>query len=185
MKINKRDFVRVCFMVPVMALVLCSTSQFVRYGGIQPNLLAKSLPVGFLCAFFCNLCLPLGKNAVWMAKHLPVQTETKKFGWVVSFCFSIQFAAIMTCVMSFYNVVLLGHQPMLIFFKSWAKVYIPCLCMAYFVSSLWKPQADKLAWKLVPLQEGEAAPTMHPEQQKQLEEEKSVCLPGEPCWDAK
>ena len=154
-KITKRIFVSTLFMVPPMALVLCATSQLVRYGAIQTDLLAKSLPVGFLCAFFCNLCLPLGENALWVVKHLPVSPKSHWFGLLVSFLFSMQFVAIMTGVMCFYNVVMLGHQGFMVFLKSWAKVYLPCLCMAYLVFSLWKPWAERISWKLVPLREDE------------------------------
>lgn len=153
-KLDRRTLVRTVLMVIPMALVLCATSQFVRYGSIQPNLLAKSLPVGFLCAFFCNLCLPLGENALWLTKRLPLSPANKAFGYVVSFFFSMQFAAIMTCVMCFYNVVLLNHQALVIFFRSWGKVYVPCLAVAYLTSSLWKPRAEQLSRRLVPLREG-------------------------------
>lgn len=181
-KITKRIFVRTLFMVPPMALVLCATSQFVRYGTIQTDLLAKSLPIGFLCAFFCNLCLPLGENALWAVKHLPISPKSRRFGLLVSFFFSMQFAAIMTGVMCFYNVVLLAHQEIFVFLKSWAKVYIPCLCMAYLVSSLWKPWAERISWKLVPLKEDVEMPVVPAEEIKQSMVEKAFpCLPGEPC----
>ena len=153
LNISKRSFVRTLFMVPPMALVLCATSQFVRYGAIQTDLLAKSLPIGFLCAFFCNLCLPLGGNALWLAKHLPVTPKSRPFGLMVSFFYSVQFAAIMTGVMCFYNVVLLAHQTIPNFLYAWSRVYLPCLCVAYLVSSLWKTWAERISWELVPLEE--------------------------------
>ena len=183
-KIDKRILVRTLFMVPPMALVLCCTSQFVRYGGIQLDLLAKSLPIGFLCAFICNLWLPLGENALWLAKHMPVKNG-KHVSMLVPIFFSMQFAAIMTGVMCFYNIVILAHQEVLIFFKSWAKVYIPCFCMAYLVSSLWKPWAERISWKLVPLKENAEVSTGLPERKEQADSEKSCpCLSGETCVEA-
>lgn len=122
------------------ALSLCVIAQFLAIAhGASPFFSLSRLGINFLVA--CPVAVSIGMffpaerfgAAFCRMLHLP---QGLFWGIGMNVSINLVFTAVLSCVMTFFNVVLLGHQEIKIFFISFWVDFFPMLLCSCIVSAL-------------------------------------------------
>lgn len=130
--------------VPV-ALSISLTAQLLATGTVNINLLLLNFGLAYIISFFVGMLLPVAKWGVGFAMACKAKPDTLKFGLLVNVVVNFVYVLINCLILTYFNVILLAHAPMIAYFIGMATTFVPIYAVGYIVSFLWNRPAENIA----------------------------------------
>lgn len=133
--------------VPV-ALAIALTAQLLAIGTVKINLLLINFCLAYIISFAIGMLLPAAKWGVSFATVCKAKPDTIQFGLLINVIVNLVYVLINCLILTYFNVVLLGHAPMIAYFMGMVTTFIPIYIVGYIVSFLWNRPAGQIAQKI-------------------------------------
>ena len=130
--------------VPI-ALAISLAAQLIATGTVVPRLLLINFCLAYVISFLVGMFLPAVPWGLKFAGKCKAQPETLKFGLLVNVIVNLVYVVVNCLFLTYFNVVMLGHQPIKIYFIAMLTTFIPIYLVGYVVSFLWNRPAEKIA----------------------------------------
>ena len=131
-----------------VAIAIAITAQLLAVGKIIFPLLAINFPIAYGIAFLIGMFLPAPKWGVAFAMKCKAQPDTLKFGLLVNVVVNMVYVVILVTLLTFFNVVILNHGPIIGFVMGVLTSFIPIYLVGFVVSFLFRMPAENLAKKI-------------------------------------
>lgn len=130
--------------IPV-ALSISLTAQLLATGTVVANLLLINFALAYVISFAVGMLLPVGKWGVGFAMACKAKPDTLKFGLLVNVIINFVYVVVNSLILTFFNVIILAHAPIIAYFIGVATTFIPIYIVGYIVSFLWNRPAENIA----------------------------------------
>lgn len=130
--------------IPI-ALAISLTAQLLATGTVIVNLLLINFGLAYVISFVVGMFLPVGKWGFGFAMALKAEPDTLKFGLLVNLVINFVYVLVNSLILTFFNVIILGHAPIIAYFIGFATTFIPLYIVGYIVSFLWNRPAENIA----------------------------------------
>ena len=142
---KKCQAVNVLIMNVPIALAISLAAQLIATGTVVPRLLLINFCLAYVISFLVGMFLPAVPWGLKFAGKCKAQPETLKFGLLVNVIVNLVYVVVNCLFLTYFNVVMLGHQPIKIYFIAMLTTFIPIYLVGYVVSLLWNRPAKKIA----------------------------------------
>ena len=142
---KKCQAVNVLIMNVPIALAISLAAQLIATGTVVPRLLLINFCLAYVISFLVGMLLPAVPWGLKFAGKCKAQPETLKFGLLVNVIVNLVYVVVNCLFLTYFNVVMLGHQPIKIYFIAMLTTFIPIYLVGYVVSFLWNRPAEKIA----------------------------------------
>ncbi|MBQ7148753.1 MAG: hypothetical protein IJR96_08370 [Pseudobutyrivibrio sp.] len=142
---KKCQAVNVLIMNVPIALAISLAAQLIATGTVVPRLLLINFCLAYVISFLVGMFLPAVPWGLKFAGKCKAQPETLKFGLLVNVIVNLVYVVVNCLFLTYFNVVMLGHQPIKIYFIAMLTTFIPIYLVGYVVSFLWNRPAEKIA----------------------------------------
>jgi hypothetical protein len=130
--------------IPI-AFAISLAAQLIAIHTVVPKLLLINFLLAYAISFMIGMFLPAVPWGLAFAKGCKAQPETLKFGLLVNVVVNFVYVLINALILTFFNVVLLNHAPIVAYFIALVSTFIPLYIVGYIVSFLWNRPAEKIA----------------------------------------
>lgn len=130
--------------IPV-ALAISLTAQFLAIKTVVLPLLGINFCLAYGVSFVVGMLLPIAKWGVGFAFACKAAPNSLKFGLLVNVVINFVYVLINEIILSYFNIVILGHAPMMAYVMGILTTFIPIYIVGYIVSFIWNRPAEKIA----------------------------------------
>ncbi len=130
--------------IPV-ALAIAITAQLLAIGKIVVGLLLVNFALAYVISFVVGMLIPVGKLGVKFAFACKAKPDTLVFGLLVNVVVNLIYVVVNCLILTYFNVVILGHAPIIAYFMGIVTTFVPIYIVGYIVSFIWNRPAEKIA----------------------------------------
>lgn len=150
---RKREIITTLIMNVFLCIALCLTAQLLEIAqGHLPGLMVKMFCINFCIAYpvatIVGLYAPAPKFAMWVC-HLMKVKPGPLFGIVFTLAINIVFTLVLSGVMTFFNVVIIGGQGIEAMLGGMASSFVPMWLVSSLASGIVRTPIEKIVGKFI------------------------------------
>lgn len=130
--------------IPI-CIAICITAQLLATGSFVLKLGLINFVLAYAVSFLVGMFLPLVPWGLGFAKACKAKPNSLPFGLLVNVVVNAGYVIINSIVLSYFNICILGHAPLVAFIFGMLETFIPIYIVGYIVSFLWNMPAEKIA----------------------------------------
>lgn len=130
--------------IPI-CLAIVITAQLLATGTLVWNLSVLNFAIAYVVSFLIGMLLPLVPWGLGFAKACKAKPDSLPFGLLVNVVVNLGYVLINCIILTYVNVVILGHAPIIAYFIAMATSFLPIYAVGYVVSFLWNKPAEKIS----------------------------------------
>ncbi|MCF0132800.1 MAG: hypothetical protein HUJ72_02930 [Blautia sp.] len=142
---NKCKVIYTLLMNIPIALSISLTAQLLATSTVVVKLLLINFCLAYIISFIVGMCLPVAKWGVGFALKCKAKPDTLKFGLLVNAVINLVYVVVNCLILTYFNVIILGHAPIIAYFIGMATTFIPIYIVGFIVSFLWNRPAESIA----------------------------------------
>lgn len=129
--------------IPICVAIVI-TAQLLGTGTVRLNLSLLNFTLAYLISFIVGMCVPLVPWGIAFAQKCGTQPGTLPFGLAINAVVNLGYVVVNSIALTWFNVVFLGHAPIIAFFFSMISGFVPIYLVGYIVSFLWNGPCEKI-----------------------------------------
>ncbi|SDB26584.1 hypothetical protein [Butyrivibrio sp. INlla16] len=129
--------------IPI-ALAISLTAQLLAIHTVIPQLLLINFIIAYAVSFVVGVTLPCVGWGIGFANFCKTKPNTLPFGLCINAVVNLTYVVINSLILTYFNVVILNHAPIIAYFIGMATTFIPIYIVGYIVSFLWNRPAEKM-----------------------------------------
>ncbi len=133
--------------IPI-CIAICITAQLLGTGTVVLNLTLINFCLAYVVSFLVGMFIPLVPWGLGFAGLCKAKPNSLPFGLLVNVVVNFGYVFVNSIILTFFNVNILGHAPLPVFFISLVANFIPIYIVGYIVSFLWNKPAEIIAKKI-------------------------------------
>lgn len=145
---KKEKIVNTLIMNIPICLAICLTAQLLGTGKISLKLTVINYCIAYVLSFVVGTCIPLVEWGIKFALKCKAKPDTLKFGLLINAVVNLGYVIANSLVLTYFNVIILGHAPIIAYFMGMLTGFIPIYIVGYIVSFLWNKPTEKLTAKI-------------------------------------
>lgn len=131
-----------------IAIAISLTAQLLATGTVNIKLLLINFALAYAISFAVGMFIPVEKWGVGFAMACKAKPDTLKFGLLVNIIIDLVYVIVNCLILTYFNVIILGHAPLIAYFIGIASMFVPIYIVGYIVSFIWNRPAVYIAKKV-------------------------------------
>lgn len=129
--------------IPICVAIVI-TAQLLGTGAVRlmPSIINFVLAYGI--SFLVGMFVPLVPWGLGFAQKCGAQPGTLPFGLLINVVVNFGYVLVNSIILTYFNVVLMGHAPMIAFFMGMISSFVPIYIVGYIVSFLWNGPCESI-----------------------------------------
>ncbi len=133
--------------IPI-ALAISLAAQLIATHTVVPKLLLINFSLAYIISFFVGMFIPAVPWGLKFAGLFKAKPDSLPFGLLVNVIVNLVYVVVNCLILTYFNVVMLGHAPIAAYFFAMISTFIPIYIVGYIVSFLWNRPAESIARKI-------------------------------------
>lgn len=129
--------------IPIAAAIAVAAQFLAIHTFILP-LFCINFAMAYVLSFVVGMCVPAVKWGIGFAMACKAEPNTLKFGLCVNAIVNFVYVVANEIVLSYFNIVVLNHAPMIAVLFGILETFIPIYIVGYIVSFLWNQPCEKI-----------------------------------------
>ena len=142
---TKCKVINVLIMNIPIAFAISLAAQLITIHTVVPQLLLVNFLIAYVVSFFIGMFIPAVPLGLKFAGACKAKPETLPFGLLINVVVNFVYVAINSIILTFFNVIILNHLPMIAYVFGILTTFIPLYIVGYIVSFLWNRPAENVA----------------------------------------
>lgn len=147
MSLKRKTIYTLIMNIPI-ALSISLTAQLLATGTVVLQLLLLNFALAYLISFVVGMVIPVVQWGVGFANVFHAKKDSLPFGLLVNVIVNLVYVVINCLILTWFNVVYLGGQPMQVYFIAMISTFIPIYLVGYVVSFLWNTPSMKISARI-------------------------------------
>ncbi len=147
MSLKRKTLYTLIMNVPI-ALAISLTAQLLATGTVVLQLLLLNFTLAYIISFVVGMVIPVVRWGAGFAGLFHAKPDSLLFGLLVNVIVNLVYVAVNCLILTWFNVVYLGGQPMQVYLIAMISTFVPIYLVGYVVSFLWNTPAMKLSARI-------------------------------------
>ncbi len=129
--------------IPICVAIVI-TAQLLGTGALRLMPSIINFVLAYVISFLVGVFVPLVPWGVAFANACKAQPGSLPFGMLINAVVNLGYVLVNCIILTYFNVVIMGHAPIIAYFISMATGFIPIYIVGYIVSFLWNRPAEEI-----------------------------------------
>lgn len=130
--------------IPI-ALAIALTAQLLATHTVVLSLLLLNFALAYVISFVVGMLIPVVKWGMGFAGLCKTKPGSLPFGLCINVVVNFVYVLVNSILLTYFNVIILGHAPIIAFVMGLLTTFIPIYIVGYVVSFLWNRPAENIA----------------------------------------
>lgn len=130
--------------IPI-ALAISLTAQLLATHTVVLKLLLINFAIAYVISFIVGMLVPAVKWGMGFAGVCKTKPGSLPFGLCINVIVNLVYVVANCLILTYFNVVILGHAPIIAFVMGLVTMFVPIYIVGYIVSFLWNQPAENIA----------------------------------------